>query len=260
MEQSGLVFNHTKRPKMTFLPYEIKFFAESKKKATINYIFTEKLKYNRNVATRYVYSKPRIVFFSTREDFTKKKKSERRLDSIARSRQLIYDIVQSNLGVFSNPPIFVTLTFKENITDLKLANTYFRAGIRRLNTFFSLKLVYLSVVEFQERGAIHYHVIFFNLPYIPVKKFEKIWSMGYTNIKAIKRVKNLSAYVCKYLTKETLDNRLVGQKVFFCSRHLKRPIEDREKLNFEEILFDYPLTTKIEKLSNLIKITYERKN
>lgn len=245
---------------MTFLPNETRFFAESKKKATINYVFTEKLKYNRNVATRYVYSKPRIVFFSTREDFTKKKKAERRSDSIARSRQLIYDIVQSNLGRFPNPPIFATFTFSENVTDLKFANSCFRRFVRRINNYCSIKLAYLTVVEFQERGAVHFHAIFFNMPFVPVKKFEKIWAMGYTNIKVITKVKNLSAYVCKYLTKETLDNRLVGQKVFFCSRYLQRPIEDREKLNFEEILIDYPCITKIENLTKIIKLTYERKN
>jgi hypothetical protein len=94
------------------------------------------------------------------------------------------------------------------------------------------------------------------MPFVPVKKFEKMWNQGYTNVKALTRVKNLAAYVCKYLTKETLDNRLVGEKVFFCSRYLARSSVERDKVNFEQVLQSYKAVYKVEQYNTLNKIIY----
>ena len=55
---------------------------------------------------------------------------------------------------------FVTLTFRENIKDVKVANSLFKAFIRRLKKVYK-ELLYVSVIEFQDknnRGAVHYHI------------------------------------------------------------------------------------------------------
>lgn len=71
---------------------------------------------------------------------------------------------------FDSKTKFVTLTFSENVESIDYANDEFRKFIQRLNyRLYSTKkasLKYLATWEKQKRGSIHYHVIFFNLPFI----------------------------------------------------------------------------------------------
>ena len=50
---------------------------------------------------------------------------------------------------------FLTLTFADNKTDVKACNILFKAFIRKLKRY-KENLKYLAVIEFQERGAVHY--------------------------------------------------------------------------------------------------------
>ncbi|MDM0507027.1 hypothetical protein QTH46_15675, partial [Clostridium perfringens] len=47
----------------------------------------------------------------------------------------------------------------------------------------------------------------------------------------IDRVKNVGAYMVKYMNKNSDDERLVGQKMYFNSRNLKKPIEIKEPVS-----------------------------
>ena len=115
--------------------------------------------------------------------------------SARRAKRMIKRLIMSNCFKWFNKkgrpytPITLTLTFKENITDLKEANYEFTKFIRRLNyetnaiegrDLKKSNLKYLSVFELQKRGAIHYHMIFFNLPYMEdvYRKMYKIWGQG----------------------------------------------------------------------------------
>jgi hypothetical protein len=55
----------------------------------------------------------------------------------------------------------------------------------RLNYHIGHALKYVSVVEFQKRGAVHYHAVFFNLPFIVNDELAAIWSHGFIKINAI---------------------------------------------------------------------------
>jgi hypothetical protein len=79
-------------------------------------------------------------------------------------------------------------------------------------------------VEFQKRGAVHYHLLC-NLRYVQSKKIEKIWKHGFIKIKRISNIKNIGAYVCKYLQKEMFDKRMFGKKKYFRSQDLENPVE-----------------------------------
>jgi len=162
---------------MTFLPQEIYVSTKLKDKATILYAFSEKLVYNRNFAYKHIYNRLNIVFKSTRENYTKSKNEKRRYDSISRSRQRIYDIVESNLGINKNMPIFATYTFKENVTNINVANKHFRNYIKRLNLYLKFKVQYLTVVEFQ--SAVRFITIrFFSICLLsPSKSLKKYGSM-----------------------------------------------------------------------------------
>lgn len=129
-------------------------------------------------------------------------------------------------------PKFLTLTFKENIKDFNQANYEFTKFIQRLNENVygrksNANLKYLVVPEFQKRGAIHYHVIFFNLPYIAAAKLKGIWKQGFIKINAIDEVDNVGAYISKYMGKDNDDERLQAKKCFWGSRGLLEAIENR---------------------------------
>lgn len=123
---------------------------------------------------------------------------------------------------------FLTLTFKDNVVDLDYANNEFKKFIMRLNYNFKIKVKYSCVIEFQQRGAIHYHVILYNLRgKIDLSKLTCIWGHGFIKLNKIKGVDNVGAYVCKYMTK-TDDKRLEGRKMYFNSRNLNKPVEIKE--------------------------------
>lgn len=163
-------------------------------------------------------------------------------------------------------PLFVTLTFSENITDIKGANKEFTKFIKRLNYALtqqefgnSLTLKYLVVPEFQKRGAVHYHVIFFKFPIQKdTNKFlSEIWGHGFTFNNTITSVNHLKNYVTKYFTKNLQDERLKGKKHYFCSKNLFRPRVFNDKNNNRNIIDTLPspnFTTSYEK--NGKKTTY----
>jgi len=196
----------------------------------ISKVYNKKLIAYGDIIDILQYRETKITFKhdenSTRKGFKNNETGNRRSDSIARTRQNIYRITHCNCfqhGQFQ--PIFFTITFAENITSLQFANHEFKKFMKRLNYRIGHKLKYLFVPEFQKRGAVHYHGVFFNLPFIDKREIEDIWGHGYTRIETIKKIKDVGAYIAKYLGKETFDNRLFGQRILLTSRGLFRPIE-----------------------------------
>lgn len=117
-----------------------------------------------------------------------------------------------------------------------MANYEFNKFIKRLNYKYNIKSQYSVVIEFQKRGAIHYHVILYNLTEkIKVNEITSLWGNGHIKINAIDKVDNVGAYICKYMTK-TDDIRLYGRKMYFSSKHLKKPIEHKNKGSGDELL------------------------
>lgn len=105
--------------------------------------------------------------------------------SLNRARTKIYDIIACNAGEWgSEKTKFLTLTFKDNVTDLKEANEMFTKFMKRLSyQAYGVRrnvLKYLCVPELQERGAWHYHVVMFNCPFIPAtpEKAEELKALG----------------------------------------------------------------------------------
>lgn len=137
---------------------------------------------------------------------------------------------------------FITLTFKENITDINQANKIFHSwavNIRKIKKDFK----YNAVPEFQKRGAVHYHVLS-NLGIedkeIILKQQKKTgkavkyddlydvryWSKGFARVDFIKGdYKKIYGYICKYMTKD-IDNKLFGKHRYFYSQNLIKPKEE----------------------------------
>lgn len=154
-----------------------------------------------------------------------------RLDSLARSRNLIIDYVSQNEHLFLS---FITLTFADNVSDIDVANKCFSNYVRQVKRV-KTDFAYLGVPEYQKRGAVHYH-LFTNLQIgsdlLPMQKNTKnmydvkYWSYGYTSAFDIKNNVddkfNSSLYMLKYLYKD-LDNRLFGRKKVLKSNNLEKP-------------------------------------
>jgi len=148
-------------------------------------------------------------------------------------------------------PMFITLTFKENITDLKIAHKEFTDFIQRFNYLVNdgkaVNLKYICVPEFQKRGAVHYHMILFNLPKLSVYKLKKIhatWGQGSYRLEKITDIKKMIVYVAKYITKQMADERFFGQKKYFASKDLLKPVVVRDEATIDEIMKFVPKESK----------------
>lgn len=156
------------------------------------------------------------------------KEGSRSSFSLNRTRNTVRRLVSAN---FTNQSTFITLTFAENVQDIAEANRKFRLFIRRLRKYLREQgdyavdnFKYLTVIEFQKRGAVHYHMIC-TIPYIPQKIMRSCWIYGFFKVNKTRHVENIGAYVAKYLYKDSSDMRLRGEKAYFTSKNLVRPYE-----------------------------------
>ncbi len=194
---------------------------------------------------------------------------EKLLSSSRRAKRTIARLIRSNSFNWFDKngkpylPVVLTLTFKDEIRDIKTANSIFTDFIQRLNYSVNLNerglgnklskknlLKYSAVIEFQDKnrgGVIHYHMIFYNLPKMKkiYDRLTNIWGKGYFWVGAKRKQKNLSStdnskdlkkiveYFTKYIVKSFDDYRLRNKKKHFNSRGLLKPIE----LEVEELIF-----------------------
>lgn len=149
--------------------------------------------------------------------------------NIMRSKLECQRIAKSNIKDWQT---FITLTFAENITDVKSANKkfkYFIDKVRRIKP----DLKYLCIPEFQKRGAIHYHLLtnisikdnslIYNQEDNPKFKHIKFWNDGFNSVEVMKGdVKKIIGYISKYMTKD-IDNRLFNHRRYFYSQNLEQP-------------------------------------
>lgn len=192
-----------------------------------------------DVVEMYFYKVPIKVGNKRSFDIVKSDSSEnkeKRSDNVYRARRNVRRIVWSNQSEYSK---FVTLTYAETVLDPKIVKrhiTTFVQAMRRLG--YDMK--YLYVLENQKErglkenneGSLHVHMLIFIDKFIKREDLTKCWKHGFVSIEKIDHVNNLGAYVCKYITKETV---MCGNRSFFCSVGLERPVDERfYTLNFSD--------------------------
>ncbi len=201
----------------------------------------------------YGYEKPKIQRNLPYEK-SEQEKQDSKKRSLLQTKRALRNILQSNAWQhFDNKgkpylPLFITFTFKENVKELTQAHRQFKLFIQRFNFRFygrSTAIRYLAVPEFQKRGAVHYHVIFFNLPFIKniYDQINNLWGNGFTLVESIKNLSHMVNYVAKYLTADGLDERLIGRKRYFASRGLVKPLEIRDEEIISNLLKQLPKET-----------------
>jgi len=139
----------------------------------------------------------------------------RTMQSAMRTRKNIRQHVNCNPTMDK----FLTLTFAENVVDVETANYEFKKFRQKLERHIGRKFKYLGVIEFQKRGAVHYHLMM-DIPFIEWQKLSEIWGQGRIQIERIRKPNRAGVYMAKttgYLMKGVEDLRLYGRKIFFYS-------------------------------------------
>lgn len=169
---------------------------------------------------------------------------------------------------------FVTLTFKANMQDLDYAHREFMLFMKRLNyAIYDTKkaiIQYLAVIEFQKRGAIHYHILFFNVPYKKdlYETISDLWKHnGFSFISTARNASLAANYMTKYVVKAIGDKRLDERKRYLRSRNLKNFITLRNQKLIESLLAlmpkkrpDYQTKFEHEKLGMTHYAVYDTQN
>jgi len=164
---------------------------------------------------------------------------------------------------------FFTCTYKENEQDEYKAREDFNKFIKRLQYNYPGKYYsgkngsqrfldftrYIWCIERQmlnNRGAIHFHVVFFDCPYLHFSKFQELWGLGTIDVHQLNFAKNTGAYICKYF-EETDDsffkNPIIG-KTWCKSQSLnnadiQRFFDWQELKPGEKILKQYTYQTEV---------------
>lgn len=248
---------------------------------------THKIIYSGDIVEIYEYSEGYLKGYTlTENEINNRTGSESNSDdtdtrerSLKRAKANLRRLINSNIGQYGKEftAKFLTLTFKENVQDIKQANYEFKKFIKRLNyKIYGTKeanLKYTTVIEFQKRGAIHYHTIIYNMPYLKANDISNVWENGFIKINKIDDVDNVGAYVGEYLGqadkgqgKDLTDDRLKGQKTHFSSRGLLKPIEITDKKIVEQVAaalpnekLSYSATFENEHLGNISYRQYNLK-
>lgn len=158
------------------------------------------------------------------------------LKNIIRSKLECQRLAKCNSTIWRT---FITLTFAENVEDIKVANKRFRYFIDKVQRVYK-ELKYICIPEFQKRGAVHYHLLTnidinnTDLIYTQIdnKKFKhiKYWNDGFTKVDNLNNdIKKIIGYISKYMTKD-IDDRLFNRHRYFYSRNLIKP-----KINYLDL-------------------------
>lgn len=199
---------------------------------------------------------------------TEQQKQFIKMMSLYNTKKTIKQIIMSNSWQWFNEkgksynPVFYTMTYDRDVKDIKIGYQDFLLYIKRLNYQVfkdkSAELKYIAVPEYQPvSGRVHFHCVYFNLPFRPVKWLEKVWGMGLCNLKVLTSLDKVSNYLIKYISKDLSD---VPGKRYLCSRGLLRPVVERDVRNVREILKQMPsrepIYTKTFKAKYLQEIRY----
>jgi hypothetical protein len=130
-------------------------------------------------------------------------------------------LINNNFKGLSNE-LHITLTYAENMKDTEKLYKDIVLFIKKLKYKYG-KLEYLIIIEPQERGAFHAHVLIKftekDKIYIPSNELAKIWGHGFIKIKSIKGVDNIGVYLSAYLTDVVLEDDTINknEKVKFAT-------------------------------------------
>jgi len=168
----------------------------------------------------------------------------KRRDNAKSAAMAFRRLVSSNL-TGTEPPILVSLTYAENQEDLSIGYADFRSFIQALRYKFGKAFRYVCVPEFQARGAVHFHALFWGLPFELVSQerstrtIAMMWGHGFIDMIPTDGHEKISSYLAKYMSKAFTDPRLRNQKAYTASRNVLRPTVGKGFAPVWPVLDDY---------------------
>lgn len=205
-------------------------------------------------------SKDSYLVLSTGEVRQYKRQEKKGGESLRKTMERLRGLIRCNFHSNYQNECFLTLTYKENMTDSRRLYTDWDAFYKRLKRAYKEhNFEYISVAEPQERGAWHLHILLKDADgkklWIGKDKLTALWGHGMTQIERIK-CNDVGAYFVTYFTcvqahkwdiGETKGARTHGQKkadrlhlypagfnFYRASRGLERPVKmecNTEQLN-----------------------------
>ena len=187
-----------------------------------------------NVLTEKIYEKSQCVGYEAnkrkpRRELSLDEQEENRRRSALRARKTLIDAVNANFGWarrgfrYGDKSVkFLTLTYKENMTDYARLSGDFDLFKHRLEYHLREKIEYVCVPEQQKRGAWHLHIMLY-CSFLPVDTLKRLWNEvrgeGGFNVKRVQCVHNVGKYIGKYVGKDFEENDgIAGRKRFWCSQ------------------------------------------
>jgi len=179
-------------------------------------------------------------------------KTERRADNVRVAQQKIRRLINANASAWGQVPKFVTYTFRENVQDLKDANelwTLYQQRLRR--RFHGLK--YLAVVEFQKRGAVHWHVLIWGLNEYArservTRSFSRLWQRGFVDCIITNGHPKIASYLAKYMSKSMSDIRLGGKRAYYTSHNILRSVSVSSSNSSIQAVHDHDVIPPVDNL------------
>lgn len=190
----------------------------------------------------YIYEKDKFKKLDCIENDLSSKKHKPKEDNTIEFKNVIRSKIKLQRLAKCNEEhwkTFITLTFKDNITDLSKAYKLFRNFIKSINRVYK-DFKWLCVPEFQKSGRVHYHLItnieLDNSHIIQTQEYNgniyyhiKQWKNGFDCVELVKDkdgndTKKLCGYIAKYMSKAYIEDCFFNKNRYYCSQNLIQPI------------------------------------
>jgi len=220
--------------------------------------------YEKSLSPRIRESRPR------KPRKTDKRFRYARLDNVKRRSKSFLRLVRSNL-IGDLRPFLLTLTMFEDL-GIKRSYSLLTVFISRLRKDFGPGFRYVAVPEFQKRGAVHFHLMFWGLPphlackgYMDrsrgfnrfihecesgqcerhTRYFSRLWQRGFVDSLQTDGSPKLATYLAKYMSKSMSDKRLLGEKSYCASRNVYRSsmVSSSVALDYAPEIWGFDLST-----------------
>lgn len=151
-------------------------------------------------------SKDEYVVLETGEikEFNHIENRSQSMNSLRQTFKKLRYLINNNF-VGAKNELHMTLTYAENMTDTERLYADFKRFMMRLKRKYKGQSIdYLNVIEPQERGAWHCHLLIrFNdvgSIFLENKKIAEMWGQGFVTIRSLAEVDNIGAYLSAYLS------------------------------------------------------------
>ena len=186
----------------------------------------------------------RYVNLETGEIHNMDTSSSTRLDNLKSTKQTMKKLRRLVAHNFTGGinQLWITLTYRDHITDPAIVYMDFKSFIRRIRNQFG-NLDYITVIEPQASGRWHLHVLLKNDSEltIPNNDLAKMWGKGYTKTKRLRIADRVGNYLIAYLSNlqigdEGSQNKAIikgarlymypkGIRIYRTSRGIEKPLE-----------------------------------